>query len=426
MKPYYIAVLFVTSLLFSCNNKPAPILPTPNPAKQKVSTLKMTKEAYYDKVLGALVGSAIGDAMGASTEMWYRKDIQNKYGYIAGLTPATRQKSPEGTWDHNMVAGATTDDTRWKYFIGKYLLDHSKKLNKKVFAKYINDYYQSLTTSIADNKIGNSTDLLDQELDKINWIKEWARVTLAFTEGPEAYQEAQNRFYGGEMSCAGMLYGPVFGMITTSPISAYQAGYDHALFDIGYAKDITALTASMTQLAIQNFTIDSIISQALLIDPKGYSNSRLIGRLPLNMANESLYFVTEAKEIGGVDNNDKVPNFYTGSAKEWNIQNYIYSELEKKQKAIPFHAGEIWQILVTGLHYGQGDFLKTMQFIVNYGRDNDTVAAIAGMILGAKIGYTNLPKDEKEKILDVTDKVIGINLENLAKEIVDTYYPVLY
>ncbi len=33
-------------------------------------------ETYYDRVLGGLVGSAIGDAMGASTEMWYRKDIQ--------------------------------------------------------------------------------------------------------------------------------------------------------------------------------------------------------------------------------------------------------------------------------------------------------------------------------------------------------------
>jgi hypothetical protein len=425
MKVYLIFAIITTSVLFSCKNTTAPHIPTPKSNKEEDSTLKITKEVYYDKVLGALVGSAIGDAMGASTEMWYRKDIQDTYGYITGLTPATREKSPEGTWDHNMVSGATTDDTRWKYFLGRYLIDHSSAINKATFTDFIIDYYQGLTRSISDDDIGKSTDLLDQEMEKVNWIKEWARVSLAFKESPEAYEAAKSRFYGGEMSCAGMLYAPMFGLITTTPTMAYQAGYEHALFDLGYAKDITALTASMTQLAMQDIAIDSIISLALLIDPKGYADSRLIGRLPLKMVNESLYIVDKAKEIQGVDSNIKVPNFYTGNAKEWNIQNDVYSELEKKQKAIPFHAGEIWQILITGLHYGQGDYLKTMQFIVNYGRDNDTVAAIAGMILGAKIGYTNLPKDEKEKILNVTENVIGIDLESLAKEIADTYYPLL-
>ncbi len=34
----------------------------------------------YDRVLGSLVGSAIGDAMGAPTEMWSRDQIQAEYG----------------------------------------------------------------------------------------------------------------------------------------------------------------------------------------------------------------------------------------------------------------------------------------------------------------------------------------------------------
>ena len=65
----------------------------------------------------------------------------------------------------------------------------------------------------------------------------------------------------------------------------------------------------------------------------------------------------------------------------------VYQLLEKDERAIAFHSAEIWQILVTALEFGNGDFEKTMQFIVNYGRDNDTVAAVAGMILGAKLGY---------------------------------------
>ena len=59
-----------------------------------------------------------------------------------------------------------------------------------------------------------------------------------------------------------------------------------------------------------------------------------------------------------------------------------------------------------------------MQFIVNNGRDNDTVAAIAGMIMGVKIGFANLPSDLKEQVLTVNKDVIGIDLEGLAEEFV--------
>lgn len=417
-----ISLLFLV-VFFSCKKKSTVQIPAPIRPVLEIEHLSLSENEYSDRVLGALVGSAIGDAMGASTEMWYRIDIQKKYGYITGLTPATRDKSPEGTWDHNLVSGTTTDDTRWKYLTGRYLIEHSKNLNKEVFSDFIIDYYQSLIQSISDDKIGKSTDLLDGEMEKVNWIKEWARVSLAYKESPEAYQSAQNRFYGGEMSCAGMLYAPMFGLITSSAHSAYQVGYNHSLFDLGYAKDITALTASMTQLALKGLSIDSIISQALLIDPVGYADSRLVGRLSVNMANESIYFVEKSYESQDV--NSQVPNQFPGDDNDWHIQNQVYSELEQKQKAIPFHAGEIWQILIAGLEFGQGDFLKTIQFIVNYGRDNDTVAAIAGMILGAKLGYSKLPADEKIEIVKITKSVIGIDLEKLAMEIVENYYPKL-
>ncbi len=115
----------------------------------------------------------------------------------------------------------------------------------------------------------------------------------------------------------------------------------------------------------------------------------------------------------------KMPKGFRGSQKDWVRQEMVYQMLEKDEKAIAFHAGEIWQILVTGLQFGEGDFEKTMQFIVNYGRDNDTVAAVAGMILGAKDGYSKLPVDLKEEVLKVSKEQMGIDLEELAEELVN-------
>ena len=417
-----------TLMLFIACKESRPKVEINSPVKTAFvsDTINLSIAQRYDKILGALVGSAIGDAMGASTEMWHRNDIQLKYGYLTGLTPAVREQSPEGTWEHNLLAGATTDDTRWKYFMVKYLSTHGSSMNPDSFAKFITDYYGDLTETLADSKIRNNPDLLDDQNEKIDWIKEWARVALAYQKSPEAYQKAQNRFYGGEMSCAGQLYTPMFGLIATNPHEAYTIAYEHTLFDLGYSKDISALVSAMTQMAMRTQNMDSIINTATFVDPYGYQDSRLVGRISYATADASVKNVLRIKQLVLIDSlvaKDtlvfKKPKGFPGNQKDWVRQEMAYKLLEKDKKAIAFHAGEIWQILVTGLQFGEGDFIKTMQFIVNYGRDNDTVAAVAGMILGAKEGYSNLPKTLREEVVKVSREQMGIDLEAMAKEMVD-------
>jgi len=415
------------TLAISCKDSKQEInIPSPKKSTFVSDTLQLTKEEYHDKVLGALVGSAIGDAMGASTEMWHRNEIQLKYGYITGLTPAVREQSPEGTWDHNLLAGATTDDTRWKYFMVKYFSRYKKDLNPENFAAFITDYYSSLTKGLGNDEITKNPDLLDVQLEKVDWIKEWGRVALAYQKGANEYQSAQSRFYGGEMSCAGQLYTPMIGLLSKNPDEAYKIAYDHSLFDIGYAKDISGLVAAMTNTAMRSKNMDSILNTAVFTDPMEYKNSRLVARISQNILDASRRSVLVARKLElakSIDVNDSVeiniPKGYPNSKQEWMQQNFVYSFLENDKKATAFHAGEIWQILVTALEFGQGDFEKTMQFIVNYGRDNDTVAAVAGMILGAKDGYSNLPVTLRQQVLKVSKENMGIDLEALAKEMSD-------
>lgn len=42
----------------------------------------MTKKALHNKVLGSLLGFAIGDAMGATTEFMTQDEISHKYGKV--------------------------------------------------------------------------------------------------------------------------------------------------------------------------------------------------------------------------------------------------------------------------------------------------------------------------------------------------------
>lgn len=444
-----LVVALISIMLTSCKEKMDSMdIPTPRKNVYGEASLDLGKEELYDKVLGALVGSAIGDAMGASTEMWEREDIQRQYGYIAGLTPTVREESPEGPWGHNLVAGATTDDTRWKYLWVQYANQCQGELSPAHFSKYIVDYYQALVSDLSTAESLRSTDLLDTRITKLDWIKEWARVALAYQEGSEAYYTALSRFYGGEMSCAGMLYTPMFGLLSGNADAAYEIAFEHAIFDIGYARDISGLVSAMCNMAMQTDDLDTILETVTFVDPLDFQDSRLIKRLPYQIAQAAEQSVMAAKELeieviepaveddGQVDGEvevggasealvkedeplaEEMPAGYLGTDLDWLQQSYLYAELDRTQRAIPFHAGEIWQIAIMALKFGDGDFEMTMQFIVNYGRDNDTVAAVVGMILGARDGYSGLPEPIREEVLKVSKEMMGIDLEAMAKDLV--------
>ena len=63
-----------------------------------------------------------------------------------------------------------------------------------------------------------------------------------------------------------------------------------------------------------------------------------------------------------------------------------------------------------------------MEFIVNYGRDNDTVGAIAGAILGAYWGESKLPRKMVDQVLTVNKKELGIDLSELANQLTEKYF----
>jgi ADP-ribosylglycohydrolase len=96
-----------------------------------------------------------------------------------------------------------------------------------------------------------------------------------------------------------------------------------------------------------------------------------------------------------------------------------YSLLEKKLQDIPFHAAEIHLINLTALEFSEGDFMKAMEFVVNFGRDNDTVGAVTGAILGAYWGAKKLPQTLVNQALEVNKNTVGIDLEELANKIVE-------
>ncbi|HOJ12246.1 MAG TPA: ADP-ribosylglycohydrolase family protein [Clostridiales bacterium] len=85
----------------------------------------MTK---YEKILGSLLGAAIGDTMGAATEMRTTKQIEEFFGgYVTEiLTP------PNDTFARGAEAGFVTDDFSLAYFTAQTICDNNGEINEKV------------------------------------------------------------------------------------------------------------------------------------------------------------------------------------------------------------------------------------------------------------------------------------------------------
>lgn len=432
---YSLFFAFMLVVIAACNNNQHSDNQITSPVFDKVAwtdyiDTAFTQEQLYDRVLGMLLGSAIGDAMGAPTEMWHKNDIAIDYGFVDSLTRVFREASPEGPWDYNLPAGGTTDDTRWKAFTVEFLLQTDAKrptskaphLNAKQFAQQIIDQYLSEVAAL------KATDSFEPEpfevkARQMTWLQEWALVAKPYTENRlDDYVYALNHFYGGEMTCAGMLYAPVVGAFYPGrPELAYEEAYKLGLFDLGYARDITALTAAMTAAALAaQPSKDSILDVIIGVDPEGYFKSRLIGRA----AYRSLWYakrmvheanLIEPKDLPALEL--RLPKNYPYDSLTFARTQKVYTLLDEHLQDAPFHAAEIHLINLTALVFSDFDFQKSIEFVTNYGRDNDTVGAITGAITGAYWGAAQLPTHLKTEVLKINKEKLGIDLEKLALDL---------
>lgn len=408
-------------------------IPAPNWPAETLETFHrptgLSREVYYDKLLGALVGSAIGDAMGAPTEMWHRNDIRVLHGYVNSLEALIRDGSPEGPWGGNLPEGGTTDDTRWKYLTGGWLAgfkEHQPQLDARAFARWITDHYLS-DTEAALNVRSFDPAPLEQQMRRKTWLQEWAQVAKPYYEGQlDEYTYALNRFYGGEMACGGMLYAPMLGAYYPAHAErAYLEAYRLGIFDLGYARDITALTAAYVAQAMQpDIPFGSITQLSRSIDPLKYADSRLVGRITYRIYTDARYIVHSARSLTEKDipTDQAIPAGFNYSPLEWLQLQTAYSLLDDKLQDIAFHAAEIHLINLTALEFGRGDVARTLEFVINYGRDNDTVGAVTGAILGAYHGFSSLPPEMATTSLRVNQDILGMDLQQLARQLTDQLY----
>jgi ADP-ribosylglycohydrolase len=315
----------------------------------------MEKTRLFDKIYAAMLGGAIGDAMGAPVEGWDYTNIEATYGHLSTFAPFNYQPDYHGAFEAKR--GIYTDDTRLKHILCDAIIAKGGLPSKGDFTKTCSDYFYTATT----------------ELQR-GFIEEYMLSGM--------YGEEMLIFGGQPTNGAIMMNSPLGLICPCDPETAFKSAYELAYITDGYAKYssamiVAAISAAMSPAA----TIDSIIDDMF----KATKAHRIAGERAKKWKwFEEVYLI-----------NDRLVNtaleIAARSQDVFEVRQAFYEKL--LVSPLGSEAAQSLAVALGMFYAARGDFQQAVIGAVNYGRDNDSYASIAGALAGAFCGTKAIPEE---------------------------------
>lgn len=321
----------------------------------------------YDRILGTLVGCAIGDAMGMPGEMWSRSRIQKTFGRICDFLP--------GHPDHEISAGfkpgETTDDTIVTVLVAKALIRSGGDLPPLELVHSIENWAKENRKS--KTVIGPSTQ----------------RAFTQIANGVPPEQAGRT----GETNGASMRISPV-GMIS-----------DH--------RDLPALVERVSKVCMPTHNTSTAIAAASAV---AAAVAHGIAGLPLE---EARPYILEAAALGSAKGYDTCsPSVVERIRFSMELSDTIKDDEAFMDRQFSLvgcglpSTESVPTAIAIALRCG-GDVIRCAEMCANIGGDTDTMGAIACAISGAHSGIHAIPEDTVKRICEQNP----FGFEALAEEL---------
>jgi len=337
----------------------------------------------FQKVMGLLAGGAIGDAFGIRVEMMHYLDIQEQYGRIEHFDPipwrTPSRQPPAEQWNPFGVQpqneGGYHPLGRWSKDVGAYTDDMR---------------YRLMVCQAILRKQGpiNGADLAE----------EWFNYRL-MAEGAKEYQPTLS-WPGPERAYARIMASlPNLTEMTSSqrfcksgwdaPLGLMYPGQPDQAAGVGYSMAV-AITTALAPHATLDMVIEQILKHAASL---GSQAGEFTGRL-----NRLLDIAAHCPDV------------------------YSLREPFYKHFLVSFppwegvFALEMVPCAIAMCTIAKGDARQAIIGATNIGRDTDTIAAIAGELMGVLYGVQALPADWVEKVLRLNPNP---DLSKMARDLSD-------
>ena len=344
----------------------------------------------YDKVLGCLYGGAVGDAMGAPAEGRLPAEIEARYGAITDFVEGWDGPSDIGKGD-----GRYTDDTHMVHLLSRCYIEEGDFLDAYSFARRI-------VPLIADEEIwvaerGQNMALLDRLFYPEKWL--YIRLRLANAEPRQGG-------IGNMVNCGAAMYASPIGIVNAGdPESAYRHAVDIlSAHQQSFGLEAAAIIAAAVSAAFApGATVDSIIA------------------VVLSLAKEGTKDAIEAVVDAARQQSDWKAAIQPLRAAMRPFDTAPESKLDRSapgtNRHLPSreHSIEEVPIALAFLALTDGDYESSVIGGVNYGRDNDSIAGMAGAIAGALHGASAI----RSRWMQQINSANRIDLAPIARDLTE-------
>lgn len=326
------------------------------------------------KILGGLLAAAVGDAMGAVTEIRTTGMIKERFGgYVKDLIDP-----PDDTWARWAKAGMVTDDFSVSYFSAQDILENGGEVTGEVAARAVIRWSEH---PLYSQCAGPTT-----------------RAAIARLKGEALPPDKHDRLLchnsrasnGAPMKsgCVGLFDAGDVDKAIDDAITMCMVTHDNTIA-LSAAAAIAAATARAMDERVSYF---EVIQAGIYGAREGFARAEGIARPVAGASVEKR--IWRAVEIGLRHQGD-----FDRAMGE--LADEIGGGLPANE-AVPAAFG---YIAATG-----GSVMQTIYMAVNAGDDTDTVACMAGYIVGALGGVEQIPG----KYLSIIETLNGFELQTLA------------
>lgn len=334
-----------------------------------------------DKFRGCLIGGAAGDALGYPVEFLKEDQIHKKYG-------------ADGICEYDLSAGLArfSDDTQMTLFTATGLLGGTTRGVRRginaAYTSYINDSY-----------------------------KDWLRTQS------EHYPLRPGQHYSWLVNCPGMFTRRAPGTTCLGALRQGGGGTTHHVINhskgcggIMRVAPVGLYFCDRTQWIEKE--VDRMGAEVAALThghPLGWMPAAALVHIIQKIAKDG-FSIREACE----DAVAKMPRFFTGNDYVYEMVHLMKMALELSKRSIPdidaiHQLGEGWVAEETlaismfcALRYSD-DIEHALIAAVNHNGDSDSTGSVTGNIVGASVGFSNIPHhflqklEMRELILEVAD-----------------------
>ena len=313
------------------------------------------------KVRGCLYGGAVGDALGAPAEWKTPAAIRARYGEIDDIVEPWDGPSPFGKGD-----GRYTDDTHMARLLGRAYLEHGDHLDPFAFAARIVPLIADEPVWVAER--GGEMPLVDRLFYPEKWLLMRLRLANA---------DPRLGGVGNMVNCGAAMYAAPVGIVNAAdPGAAYREAIDlFAAHQWSYGLEAAGVMAACVAAAfVPGATVGDVVGTAQRVAKEG---TRRAIRAVVARAGD----FTDWREA--IEPLREAIRPFDGSAEDGvrdrgnGTDDWVPSRLRSIEE-LPIALGFL---VVAG-----GDFERSVLGGANYGRDNDSIAGMAGAIAGALYG----------------------------------------